>query len=274
MIAALFSGGTAMTDTRIEATLALRGDGFAPVGRERIAMLEAIIEQGSISGAARAVGYSYKAVWDAIAAINNLLPRPAVTAQAGGARGGSAQVTEEGLRLIRDFRRLEERWTQMSAALTGTGGTSLGQLWWSVGMKTSARNVFRCEVAAVVLGPVNVEVTLAVAEGAEIVAIVTRTSAEELRLEPGREVMALVKSSFVLVATGADLPPLSIRNRLKGVVGQRIDGAVNSDITIDLGAGKTLTAVVTRVSADALGLTPGEPVWALFDAAHVILIGE
>lgn len=263
-----------MTESRIEAVLALRGAGFPAVGRDRIAMLEAIATTGSITAAARHLGYSYKAVWDAVAAINNLLTRPAVAAQAGGAGGGSAQVTAEGHRLIRDFRRLEDRLTQLSAALTEDGESDFGQLWWRVGLKTSARNVLRCRVGSVVLGPVNVEVVLTLAEGAELVAVITRGSTEELGIVAGREVLALVKSSFVILATGAEGPKISLRNRLWGVVTRRIDGAVNSDITLDIGHGKTIAAVITRESAESLNLSVGDPAWALFDAAHVILIAD
>ena len=263
-----------MTQNRIEAVLALRSAGFPAVGRDRIAMLEAIATTGSITPAARALGYSYKAVWDAIAAINNLLPRPAVATQTGGARGGSARVTEDGHRLIRDFHRLEARLTQLSAALTGEEESDFGQLWWRVGLRTSARNVFRCTVTSVVLGPVNVEVVLSLAEAAEIVAVITRGSTDDLAIAPGREVMALVKSSFVMLATGETAPRVSLRNRLAGVVTRRIDGAVNSDITLDIGQGKSIAAVITRESADSLGLTIGDPAWALFDAAHVILIAD
>lgn len=263
-----------MTENRIEAVLALRSAGFSAVGRDRIAMLEAIATTGSITAAARALGYSYKAVWDAVAAINNLLPHPAVTARAGGSRGGSALVTEDGQRLIRDFRRLESRLTELSAALTAEDGNDFGQSWWRVGLRTSARNVFRCTVTTVVLGPVNVEVVLSLAEGAEIVAVITRGSTDDLGIVVGREVMALVKSSFVVLATGETAPTVSLRNRLKGIVSRRIDGAVNTDVTIDIGDGKSIAAVITRESADALGLSIGDPAWALFDAAHVILIAD
>ena len=263
-----------MTESRIEAVLALRSAGFSAVGRERIAMLEAIAATGSITAAARTLGYSYKTVWDAVAAINNLLSRPAVTTRAGGARGGSAEVTENGHRLIRDFRRLENRLTALSAALTAEDDNDFGQSWWRVGLRTSARNVFRCTVTAVVLGPVNVEVVLSLAEGAEIVAVITRSSTEVLGIVAGREVMALVKSSFVVLATGETAPKLSLRNRLKGIVSRRIDGAVNTDVTLDIGHGKSIAAVITRESADSLGMSLGDPVWALFDAAHVILIAD
>jgi len=67
-------------------------------------------------------------------------------------------------------------------------------------MKTSARNAFRGVVASVTEGAVNSEVVVKIAEGVEIVAIVTRQSVEDLGLAPGREAIALIKASNIILA--------------------------------------------------------------------------
>lgn len=139
-------------------------------------------------------------------------------------------------------------------------------------MKTSARNAFHCQVVSVTRASVNAEVELKVTDTRRIVAVITRHSADELQLSAGRNVVALVKSSFVLLAHIDDAARLSVRNRLDGTVVDRVDGGVNTEIDIDIGDGKTLTSVITRHSADALGLQVGEAVSALFDAGHVILL--
>jgi molybdate transport repressor ModE-like protein len=87
---------TPAEEPRSDALLLLRGGGRLPVGRDRIAMLQAVAAHGSITAAAKALGFSYKAVWDGLAAINNLLPRPALQTQSGGRGGGGAILTEEG----------------------------------------------------------------------------------------------------------------------------------------------------------------------------------
>jgi molybdate transport system regulatory protein len=138
-------------------------------------------------------------------------------------------------------------------------------------MKTSARNAFRCQVTDIRWAPVNVEVTLKVSEENSIVAVVTKDSAQDLGLVPGREAVALVKSSFVMLARGDVLPRVSARNLIWGTVVDRIDGGVNSEIVLDIGAGKTLTAVITKESADELPLVVGDRACALFKASHVIL---
>jgi len=66
-------------------------------------------------------------------------------------------------------------------------------------MKVSARNSLKATVKKIVPGAVNAEVTLEVAPGVEIVAIITKSSAESLGLSEGKEAYAVIKSSDVMV---------------------------------------------------------------------------
>ena len=92
-----------MPQDKIEAMLALRRQGRPLVGRDRIDLLEAVATHGSITKAAKATGFSYKTAWEAVDAINNLLPTPAFLTRAGGRVGGGRGLV--GRRLGRRFRR-------------------------------------------------------------------------------------------------------------------------------------------------------------------------
>jgi molybdate transport system regulatory protein len=254
-----------MADGNLETLLALRGKGRGPLGRDRIAMLEAVGEHGGVASAAKTLGLSVKALWDGLGAINNLLPRPAVIAH--GRDGGSVELTADGRQLIAEFHRLEVHFAQLAQVLADSGNLLL----WGLSSRTSARNAFRCQVTEVRWGPVNVEVSLRLSELNTIVAVVTNDSAEDLGLLPGREAVALVKSSFVMLARGDYPPRISARNLLWGTVVERSDGGVNSEIILDIGGGKSLTAVITRESADELPLAVGDRACAMFKASHVIL---
>jgi molybdate transport system regulatory protein len=261
----------------LNAALSLRrGDG-SRVGPDRIALLEALGELGSIRAAAERVGLSYRGAWDAVQALNNLFEAPLVATQAGGRQGGTAELTPAGRALIGAFHRVEAELAQVTArldqGLAGAPAEDLGRLFWSLGMQTSARNALRGNVTAIADGAVNAEVTLSVAGGVEIVAVVTRDSVAALRLTVGKPVIALIKSSFVVLAKGEGLVT-SARNQIRGVVASRTDGAVSSEITLTIAEGKTLTASITRESAEAMGLAEGEPVTALVKAPHVILAVE
>jgi len=67
-------------------------------------------------------------------------------------------------------------------------------------MKISARNTLKATVKKVLPGAVNTEVTLEIAPGFEVVAIITKASAENLELAEGKEAYAVIKSSDVMVA--------------------------------------------------------------------------
>ena len=66
-------------------------------------------------------------------------------------------------------------------------------------MKISARNVLQGKVKSVEPGAVNTEVIIELVGGQEIVSIITKESAENLGLAPGKEVYAVIKSSDVMV---------------------------------------------------------------------------
>ncbi|MBW8880498.1 MAG: TOBE domain-containing protein [Asticcacaulis sp.] len=260
--------------TGLKALLMLRKGTDIQVGASRMDLLRHIAELGSISAAAKAVGLSYKGAWDAVQALNNLSARPLVVAQAGGRSGGAAEVTPAGLALIDAYRRvatlLETFAGRIHEVLDDTGVTT-DDLMRSLAMKTSARNAWSGTVTSLTDGAVNAEVALDIGEGLELIAIVTRDSVETLGLKPGQAAVALVKSSFVLLAAGHDALPVSARNRLKGTVSAVTEGAVNDEVVLQLPGGRTVTAVVTSGSRRDLGLKVGAPAQALIKASHIIL---
>ena len=66
-------------------------------------------------------------------------------------------------------------------------------------MQISARNVLKGKVTSVKAGAVNTEVVIDVG-GAEIVSIITKASADEMKLLKGSDVYAVIKASNVMVA--------------------------------------------------------------------------
>jgi molybdopterin-binding protein len=67
-------------------------------------------------------------------------------------------------------------------------------------MQVSARNALKATVKKVVDGAVNTEVTLEIAPGVEVTAIITKSSSEKLQLQEGKQAYAIIKSSDVMVA--------------------------------------------------------------------------
>lgn len=91
------------------ASLSIRLD-LAPdvrVGPGKVRLLELVAEQGSISGAGRAIGMSYRRAWLLLDELNRSFPEPVVDAARGGRRGGGAVLTPFGLRLVAAYRAIE-----------------------------------------------------------------------------------------------------------------------------------------------------------------------
>jgi molybdate transport system regulatory protein len=269
---------TAADHAPLHAALQMRRGDDIKVGTERIALLAAVGELGSISAAAKAAGISYKSAWDAIQALNNLFAQPLVQARPGGRQGGTAQVTEQGQAVIRAFRLLESELGQalglFERRLAHDSPGALHQLLWGFRMKSSARNALRGTVTQIQADTVNAEVVLQISERVQLAAVISRHSLEALDLQVGSSAVALVKASFVILAAADEATRTSARNQLAGVVIERIDGVVNSEITLELDVGKTLTATLTHASAEELKLTVGARAVALIKASHVILVVE
>jgi len=238
--------------------LTVGGESFG--GRGRIGLLRAIAEQGSITHAAKAVGMSYKAAWDAIDTMNTLAGEPLVARSAGGRGGGSTRLTPRGLRLVERFGQIDAV-HQRFLKLLDDESIDLERefsLQRTFNLKTSARNQFAGTVTALRSGAVNDEVELTLPGGARIVAT-------------GIAAFALLKSSSVIVAAGIEGARISARNQLHGSVASVTPGAVNAEVVIDLDGGGSIGATVTQASLAELGFVPGGRATALFKASSVIL---
>jgi molybdate transport system regulatory protein len=264
-----------MSEAREPALHHLRLGGASRAGEDRLGLLEAVGREGSITAAAHAVGLSYRAAWDAVRALNNLFPRPLVAARAGGAAGGSATLTAEGETALQTLRHVEGELAltlaRLGRSLGGESDSPLPLDAWSLVMRTSARNALRGVVTAITHDVVESEVTLEISPGVALTAVISRRSVEALGLAVGTEATALVKASFVILAAGPGPWRTSARNALAGTVIAVEDGAVNSEAVLEIADRKTLTATITRHSAEALDLKVGDPATALIKASHVIL---
>jgi molybdate transport system regulatory protein len=258
----------------LQASLSLQNAAMPAIGRERIALLEAVGREGSISAAARAVGLTYKSAWDALDAMANVFGRPLLRAKAGGKAGGGAELTEAGVAVITSFHRLEAELERAFRAiepdLAGTG-VPVASLVSGLLLRTSARNMLRGRIAAMTRSGIHVDVSVVIAPGQVVHALVTRSSAVSLGLVPGREVVVLVKAPSVMVGEPEPGVRISARNRLSGTVRRCEADGVAAEVVLDIGDGKTFVASITAEAVAALGLEPGKPACAVFDASHCIL---
>lgn len=240
------------------------------------ALLQALQDTGSINKAARTAGLSYKGAWLLLDTACNLANEPLLETATGGAGGGGTRLTAAALGLLaawhtlqaehRNFLREQETRLSQLPALNG--------LLRRMAMKTTARNQFAGTVGAVELGPISAQVTIVLKSGDEITATMTAAAAKRLKLKKGKEAIALIKASAVVLVTEFAGWQLSARNQLAGTVSRIERGGVSSLVVLTLPGGATLSASVTNEGVEALGLKVGAAATAVFKAYAVMVAAQ
>ncbi|MGS4946118.1 winged helix-turn-helix domain-containing protein [Meridianimarinicoccus sp. RP-17] len=82
------------------------GDG-AVMGPGKADLLERIGRCGSIAGAGREMGMSYKRAWELVGTLNAMFAGPLVDSTRGGTGGGGAALTDLGRAVLGQYRALE-----------------------------------------------------------------------------------------------------------------------------------------------------------------------
>jgi molybdate transport system regulatory protein len=93
--------------SKVQFRMRIYRDDSIAIGPGKIALLESVAENGSISAAARQLGMSYRRAWVLIDEMNRALVQPAVNTAAGGAHGGGTALTAVGQELVMRYRAVE-----------------------------------------------------------------------------------------------------------------------------------------------------------------------
>lgn len=240
--------------------------------RRRLELLERIDATGSIAAAAKAVGLSYKAAWQAVETLNAECSAPLVERAAGGAGGGGTRLTRAGRALVAAFRKADAERLKFLRGLEGRPGDLAPLMGWlrRLSMRTSARNQLFGRVASVRRGEIDAEVVLALDAGDRLAAVITGDSLDRLDLRRGDEAFALIKAPWVAVSAGPR-PRAGAAGVFAATVENLNLGPDSAEARLRLAGGTPLIAVLPRRRAEDLELAPGRRVWAAVDPAGVIL---
>ncbi len=239
---------------------------------KRIELLKAIKQTGSINKAATLVPMSYKSAWEAVEAMNNLSISPIVTRETGGAGGGGTTLTNYGENLLTTYSLLKEEQRKFLENLNRITDLNSGTLKTirRLSMQISARNQIIGTIEKISLGAVNAEIQIKLKSGKSIVSIITNSSVENLGLAINDEVVAVIKSSNVLLSTQTNLK-LSARNSLNGNIEEIIIGSVNAEVVVNIGNEDKIVAIVTINSIENMGLKVGTSVDAIIKASDIMI---
>ena len=229
---------------------------------KRISILRQIGAGGSISEAARTVGVSYKAAWQALDTLTNLAGVPLVERVVGGAGGGGTLLTPAGQALLDAAQAMDAARAEVLARLSGQAPVAA-----RLALRTSMRNQWPCVVEALQIQGPLVRVQLRGADRAasalRLAARITQESAELLGLAPGLPVLALCKATAVQVTPD---PASPAGNAMAGVVRSVARGAA-PEVVLQLPSGIQLVGF----AAAGAKIRAGQQGAAVFDESSIVI---
>jgi molybdate transport system regulatory protein len=166
--------------------------GTPVLGKGGAEILAAIAKEQSISKAAETLNMSYRYVWNYLLKIQKTVEAPIVeTFKGGKAGGGGAKLTPLGQILIKEYRRVANYMGEVLA----------DQEYWEVlGLKISARNQLKGRVVSIEKDGVTAKVKVEITAPTVVTAVITKEAVDELGVNVGDEVNAVIKSTEVMIA--------------------------------------------------------------------------
>ncbi|MDO6562178.1 TOBE domain-containing protein [Amphritea sp. 1_MG-2023] len=238
----------------------------------RMALLNCIVEAGSLSGGAKLAGMSYKAAWDAINDMNHRAEKPVLLLATGGKGGGGAQLTVFGERLVKLYQMLTDIQNRALNALQDET-VPLDSLLAAISTfsaQSSARNQFIGRVSRIVRQPLHEVVYVVIGDAIELAAEVTHKSRERLQLSPGREVLLLVKAPAIRFVDGegaSEAVSTAESNHLQVKVVSVSASAAEQEVIVEAAEGLQLCAVTQR----RIDLQAGQMVEVAVEPKQIVL---
>lgn len=138
-------------------------------------------------------------------------------------------------------------------------------------MWISARNRLEGTITTIAEGGANGIVSIDLGF-ATVKADIPMESVNELMLEEGKRVFAVIKATDIMIATGSEpLANLSARNQLPGVITYVNKSLVNGHVSMQLPSVGMMMASITREAIDELGLAEEDNAIAIFSETDVMV---
>ena len=154
-------------------------------------LLRRTSENNSLTEAAKLLGISYRNAWGRIRKIESTFGKRILQTTSGGVSGGGSVLTPDGALLLKDFRRTRKYLFNVLEDLESAE---------NIGYKLSARNRFEARVEGIERGDVASLIKMTTKAPVSLTSIITEDALKDLGLKVGDRVVAVVKSTEVMVA--------------------------------------------------------------------------
>lgn len=136
-------------------------------------------------------------------------------------------------------------------------------------MQISARNQIQADVVTVESQNVNAKIHLKLKSGQELVSVITKEAVENLHIEEKQTVVAIFKSSAVVLSDMRD--EKSKENRVEGIVTKIEEDVENAKVQVDIGNHVIIVSVMPVDVLEEMELNEGSSVMAMIKANDIML---
>lgn len=255
---------------KIDGRFWLTKEGQSFLGSGRVELLKLIDKTGSINAAAKEMKMSYKAAWERINGMNALADQPLIERTTGGKGGGGTVLTAYARELITTFHRFNELHRQFIDRFSEAGNDPerLARILSRTFLTTSARNQLPATLIAIKHNGLHSTLTLALSGSDTLFSKITSKSVQNMGLEIGCDVYAIIKSSDITVVSALHSSE-STDNILSGTIISLESSGDTIEITLRLIGGTILIALEKQNSIQ--NLLVGMIAYAIISPLHVII---
>lgn len=160
------------------------------IGKGSAALLKAIQKHGSITKAAKELGFSYKFAWDQLADMERKLRGPVITTRRGGATGGGARLTKLAKTLLEEYKTAEEL---VEKTIKKEKRPE------EMRVEPMTGNRLRGVVRMVHKKGATSMIQIDISTSPTITAVISKEAAEDLKIKPGDSVEAVIKPAEITI---------------------------------------------------------------------------
>jgi len=170
-------------------------------------LLLRISETNSLTEAAKLLGISYRNAWGRIKRVESVTGKPILKTSSGGTAGGSSTLTPEGRALYNEYKSVRKYISSVLFDRESAG---------NVGYKLSARNRVDAKIVQLKKGDITTLIKMTATGPVAFTSIISNEAAEDLGLQEGDDVIAVIKATEVMIAKQIQFRPDQRSRQRKG----------------------------------------------------------
>ncbi len=232
-----------------------------------VEFLKLLIEENSISGAAKATGISYRKAWNIVEELREFFGKEIIQTRIGGSGGGGTYLTEAGGKIIEYLISINENFNKEINRFLGSKHLDLFLgLISRYRVRTSARNQLYGIIKDINGNDVTSQIKVDV-NGIFFNVILTKKSVAELGIKRGKEVYLLIKAPQVLLSKEKQNCINSFQGKIVRITTEQ--GEIERYCETEISIFDKVNLI--SITGEKQNIQPGDLIWVCIQPKEIII---